>query len=283
MSVDKFNRWFYVGFDPALLYHKAQALSYVLDTPSSYWQWYREHEQQENPWPWNPTHQFTQSLQAELYFTAIHQFEAFLAIIIAIFQPLPHWVYLTTYKPGDMKTAANQLLGRQLRELTNNHTDDKRQFIMTSIYSDMVSDDEQARARWDENLDNAFWLIESMARYYLDGLDAYNSYKHGVRFVPGTIDKWTNIGLERVADHGVAYLKLDNGQIIEISREIYPDESVYFLSVMYQMQETIRETRLYGWLHDLPPKDDSKIHSFLDIPREQIVAWAQKQESKQIR
>ena len=202
---------------------------------------------------------------------------------IAIFQPLPHWVYLTTYKPGDMKTAANQLLGRQLRELTNNHTDDKRQFIMTSIYSDMVSDDEQARARWDENLDNAFWLIESMARYYLDGLDAYNSYKHGVRFVPGTIDKWTNIGLERVADHGVAYLKLDNGQIIEISREIYPDESVYFLSVMYQMQETIRETRLYGWLHDLPPKDDSKIHSFLDIPREQIVAWAQKQESKQIR
>jgi hypothetical protein len=113
-----------------------------------------------------------------LYFAAIHEFEAFLALLLAVFQPLPHWLFLTRgYQPGDMPMKARHLEDDDIAALTNGLCIDGRTCVATAVYNQHQSQDEPAKSRWDENLDNAFSLIKRMAHYYLEGQDAYNSYK----------------------------------------------------------------------------------------------------------
>lgn len=278
MGTDELNKWFYKGFDPSFLYHKTQAISFVLCDLTSYERWRQQQSAQDNPFPWNPSLHFVPALRCELYFTAVHQFEGFLALLLAIFQPQPHWVYLTTYGPGEMRDAAQRLLDGRLEELTGSCYTDKRRFIMATLYGDMMSEDEMVRSRWEENLDNAYWLVECMAHHYLDGLDAYNAYKHGIRVVAGEVNSFTEHGFLHIADDGVAYLKIDGAQVHEVTREFFPKESLYFLSVMCRMQETIRETRLSNLEPEARVGVKVRMHDFLDIPHEQLREWAQKQE-----
>jgi hypothetical protein len=55
-----------------------------------------------------------------LYFAAVHEFEAFLALLLAVFQPMPHWLYLTKgYQPGEMPKKAEKLLAGDITGLTS--------------------------------------------------------------------------------------------------------------------------------------------------------------------
>lgn len=281
MSADELNTWFYQGFDPGFLYHKVQAIRFVLDNLGPYDLWQKQDSPPENPFPWNPDYRFVPALHAELYFTTIHQVEGFLALLLATFQPQPHWEYLTTYSTRDMSDAAQKVIDGKIAELTDSRFTEKRPFIAAAVYSDTISDEEPARSRWDENLDNAYELVEWMARYYLDGRDAYNSYKHGIRVVSGTVDQWTEHGLQRLADNGLAYLTVDGDQVCEVTREFAPEQSLYFMSTMHRMQETIRGTRLKGLRGEAEGKP--RINTFLDIPHEQLREWSQTLESSQPR
>jgi hypothetical protein len=270
---DELNKWFYQGYDPGFLFHKAQAMTFVMGNLRLFGQWRQQHSTEDDAWLWDPSYQFTPALKSELFFTAMHQFESFLALLLANFQVRPHWLYLTEYGPGEMREKAQRLVSGELDVLTNGHCANQRVFVEKAVYGEHEAPDETIRGRWTENLDNVFWLIERMARFYLDGLDAYNSYKHGTRIVASNITQFTTWGLQIVADDGLAYLQVQDGKVDEVSREIFPDEAVYFLATMYRMQQTIRDTRLSTY-EPIPPR----INVFLDIPREQLDKWVKPRE-----
>jgi hypothetical protein len=274
MDANALNRWFYVGYDPGFLTHKAEAVAFVRERLGDFTHWRQRHTPDE--WWWEPDYKFIPALQSELYFAAVHEFEAFLALLLAVFQPMPHWLYLTKgYQPGEMPKKAEKLLAGDITGLTSTQCADGRAIVATAVYNRHVSQEEPAKSRWDENLDNAFSLIERMAHYYLEGQDAYNSYKHGIRIVASDIGQFTASGVrQQLAENGVGYLKVgDDGSISEISLEIFPEESICCLSTMYRMQQTIHETRL----GDYEPVSQPCINTFLDIPNDELNTWANKQ------
>lgn len=279
MDADELNKLFYWGYDPGFLTHKAEAVAFVLEHLGAFTDWRQRRTPDE--WWWEPDYKFTPVLQSELYFAAIHEFEAFLALLMAVFQPLPHWLYLTKgYQPGDMPMKAEQLLAGDMAELTNKQCADSRTFVSQAVYSLHVSQEEPAKSRWDENLDNAFSLIQRMARYYLNGLDAYNSYKHGIRVVADNIGQFTASGVrQQLAKNGIAYLMVENDLVTEVALEIFPEESGYFLASMYQMQRTIHDVRLSAY--EAIPKPCISI--FLNLDNPQLDTWATKQRYLQLR
>jgi hypothetical protein len=208
---------------------------------------------------------YLESLRAELLFTALHQCETFFALLIALYQPLPHWVYLTTYETKEIKQAVEQILAHQIRKLTAGAVAKIRDFVKLSVYGDfvMAADPERA-SRWDENLDNAAWLIERIGGFYLEYDGAYNSYKHGLRVMTGP--HWLGIAPEnpdgtvqgpmriiQLSEDALTYLQkepvreVDGAKEIPISestRAFNPFEASFYLAKMNQMLQTIKATRL---------------------------------------
>ena len=49
-------------------------------------------------------------LSAEIYFTQFQQFEALFALLLAGFQELPHWLYLTQYRTSELKESVKAFM-----------------------------------------------------------------------------------------------------------------------------------------------------------------------------
>ena len=129
------NRRFYDGFDHKFLYRKAQTLMFLVREQERFIEMVKQAEQaHENSTEmpllsqdiedkyferlraevyFTEMHQFevTGRLasgglpRAEVYFTEMHQFEGFFALLLAVFQKLPHWLYLTLYETREIKQA----------------------------------------------------------------------------------------------------------------------------------------------------------------------------------
>ncbi len=103
------NLRFYEGFDHKFLYRKAQTIMYLVNEQERFKEQVKQAEEANEDITSNYLHsqdiddKFFEGLRAEVYFTEMHQFESFFALLIAVFQKLPHWLYLTTYKTGEIK------------------------------------------------------------------------------------------------------------------------------------------------------------------------------------
>lgn len=192
----------------------------------------------------------------------LHQFESFFALLIAPYQPLPHWVYLTVYETRDIEAKVEALVGDDFATLTAGLIPDARSFVQSAIYSSFAPIDprsEESQAQWNLTLDNAYWLIQLMAGRYLRGKDTYNGYKHGLRVISGPAPSTLTVRSEMEgASVGGNTIAIRNS-LIELQkermdtrrwrfhyavREFNPEANFFFLTVMHQMLLSMRDTRL---------------------------------------
>lgn len=85
---------------------------------------------------------FLESLRAEILFTALHQCETFFALLIALFQPLPHWLYLTTYETKEIKQAIDKIVAGNIKELSGGSITNMADFVKVAVYTEIMPSDQ---------------------------------------------------------------------------------------------------------------------------------------------
>ena len=243
------NLQFYNSYDEAFLYRKAETLMLLVDDVEEYKSALLGADSKDFD-----QKKFVETLNAEIHFTEFHQFEAFFAVLIAIFQDLPHWLYLTTYTSREIKEKVNAFLDRDLKIVSNGLVDNSNDFINSAVYAGFISDNEGIVQKWQENIDNIFWFITRLARKYIEGTE-YNAYKHGLRVITGpTFIKFSptgqpDKGFQYSSDHSIRFLELDEiekdrFQVKETFKHFNPVESINHLYFMYGVLETIKSVRM---------------------------------------
>src|SRR5262245_27735046 len=111
---------------------------------------------------------YVESLRAEMFFTALHQCETFFALLIAVCQPLPHWVYLTTYETRDIKQAVERIVAHKIGDLTGGRIKNMRDLIKVAVYCEVMTADPELATRWEENVENAAWLVKHIGEFFLE-------------------------------------------------------------------------------------------------------------------
>ncbi len=240
---------FYRSYDEAFLFRKAETLMRLVDDVEKYKTAVLE-EDGEN----FDQKKFVETLNAEIHFTEFHQFEAFFAVLIAVFQNLPHWLYLTTYTTREIKQKVEAFLEKDIKKASNGFLDNSNEFINTAVYAGFKSDDDTIAKNWQQNLDNINWFITRIARKYLEGTE-YNAYKHGLRVITGhTFIKFSptgqpDKGFQYSSDNSIRFLELDEVeknkfQVKETFKHFNPVESINHLYFMYGILETIKSVRM---------------------------------------
>jgi hypothetical protein len=95
------------------LYRKTRILGRVLNDSDLLLQFHTEDSDPED------RERMRHALAAELLFTEFHQFESFIAMLVAPFQHLPHWIFLNTYSRGMIKENARQFIAGHFGTLSN--------------------------------------------------------------------------------------------------------------------------------------------------------------------
>ncbi len=256
------NVRFYEGFDHKFLFRKAQTLMYLFDQRDQFKDMVaRVDEQSENTSNEYLTgkdidDKYFEGLKAEVYFTEMHQFECFFALLLAMFQKLPHWLYLTTYQPGEIKHAVQKFLEGHIKAITNDLVDTKMDFIVHAVYAEFPLSDTSREA----TLDNLVWFLERLGEKYLEAVDEYNSYKHGLRVLTGPSQFSLRLNDANGVPHGPAYvlgasedafsfLELeDKGEggstVVEVNRHFNPEENFLHLYMMQVLLGEMKKTRL---------------------------------------
>lgn len=230
---------------------------------------------------------YLESIRAEIFFTALHQCETFFALLIALFQPLPHWLYLTIYETQEIKQAVEQIVANRIGDVTSGRTTNIQDFIKVAVYSEVMVADTQLASRWDENIDNVAWLVKRIGEFFLKYDRAYNSYKHGLRVMTGPHQ--LSIGLQnpdgtirgpmhviQASEDSVTYLQRElvrevDGKkeipISEVTKTFNPSEASFYLMKMSQMLETIKATRLMALKGGGPVES---INTFFELDRDKV-------------
>ena len=128
--------------------------------------------------------QVLRNLEVELHCCAFQQFEALLALLLAAFQPQPHWLYLTVYTTAEIKEAAKNLKNGDFAKLTGGKCQDGRTFSQTAMYAGVRPEPALDLQKWTSSLDDVTWFLQMMSGRYLDAPE-FNAYKHWLRVVSG--------------------------------------------------------------------------------------------------
>jgi hypothetical protein len=248
-DAQRLNKHFYRGVDEAFLFSKALTLMEVAEQHEKFLE-----ERSEDPAVSSlKPKKFREALLAEVHFSEFVQFEALLALLMAIYQDLPHWLFLTTYKTSQMKQWAAKLQQAEIVDLTGGAAQTLEQFYDESVYTGYVGTKNDLDTPWSLNIDNIHWLLKNMAGRYLDAAD-FNAYKHGLRVHTGhtalmiTSDTGGR-GISLESDNSLAYLELKpepdgSKRVFLATKHFNPLEALNNLYIMRLMIETIKATRL---------------------------------------
>jgi len=197
---------------------------------------------------------FLNGVAAELHCAALQQFEAVFALMLAAFQRLPHWIYLTSYRTAEIKEKAAALAAGDIDAASGRQCADKDAFIAESIYPGVTPP--EGDESWGRSLSDLSWFLTSMADQYLCSPE-YNAYKHGLRVLPGSARLLVDIS--RGANefrpvlsmkHSVTFLEIeerDNHYAAqEVTKEIDPEDAYQRILVMSSIAENIKNIRLAG-------------------------------------
>ena len=141
---------FYQSYDVDSLYNKAQTLMLVDHEKEAY----KEFVGKIGGDATELDTKYCESMRAEIYFTELHQFEVLFALMIAMYQNLTHWLFLTTYTTQDLKEKIQAFLDNDIAKLTKGRADSSLVFLNQSIYSGFITQDEEKKKRWNDNLSN---------------------------------------------------------------------------------------------------------------------------------
>lgn len=262
--------YFYERYDEHFLFNKISALAFLYESDSE-----RTKEYQSFVYGLKACvaedYDWRKSLAAEIYFSAFQQFEALFALLIAVFQPQPHWVFLNTYTSDSLKKNLNLFLQKEFSELAKGKAETEYDFINHAVYCDLNCENEKL---WSSNLHNIYLVLQIIGQKYLDKLSEYNGYKHGLR-----ISKASEMQLEIPGLHPIVmpdslgYLdadKDDNSEDILIHRlySINPQQSFYEMYLMHRLLRVIKSHRLADLKNDKVPVnsiDPMEMHFFGDL------------------
>ncbi|MBI5189905.1 MAG: hypothetical protein HZA22_04465 [Nitrospirae bacterium] len=267
---DRLNLDFYQRYDENYLFNKADTLFCISEERQTFRTMIESMGRETE----SLTDKYFDALRAEIHFTELHQFECLFALMIAVFQELPHWLYLTTYSTREIKDAVRKYLDGDIDGLTRGSHADEHSLLNHSIYTKMVVTEPDKKENWHKNLDNISWILKRIARKYIEGQE-YNAYKHGLRVMTGKCalyihpdnepEKATCLGS---TDDSLTYLELkdvsEGGETVySTTKFINPLESINHLYVMKAMLETIKATRS-AILNKL---SGAKLNTFMEIDK----------------
>lgn len=269
------NLRFYQRFDDSFLLNKAETLLFVAENYEKYKEFAVANGGSEE----GIDKKFAEALRAEVHFTEFHQFEGFFALLIAMFQELPHWVYLTTYETREIKDKVRAFIDRDIKTVTNGQLNTLDEFVDWSVYSGFISNEPEKAAKWQTNLDNVIWLLKSMAEKYNEAQE-YNAYKHGLRVLTGHTffrvhlsDNPTG-GFGYESDDSLMFLeveKLTEPQNYRVVHEVYkhfnPIESINHIAFMSAVLETVKATRLAR----LKGETDTRLNVFISMNKDEML------------
>lgn len=279
----QFELQFYQRYDESYLFNKAVTVMYAIEQGAEFQQHVQTYVEE---WQGGSlSDKYFSSLKAELFFMTLHQFEAFFALLIAPFQQTPTWIYLTAYTTDEIKAAIRQYFDGDLATLTRGFCrhSEERKFLAEALYQNSTSTLPEHQARWNENLDNAAWLIRRVADRYLTNLKAYNSYKHGLRTViqqnaylrlrpNDAAGNPIGPGIAWSSEEALSFLELketaEGTTVHETTTFFDPTMSFFYLVKLHQMIETIKLTRLAALRGD---PDGPRLNMFLRIDKDDIM------------
>ncbi len=283
------NRTFYQAYDENFLYSKALALTYIAYELGEQQEHFKQQVEKMVGTYEDINDKFFESLRAEIYFTAIHQFECLFSLLMALYQPdLPHWFYLSEYKPGEMREAAELFVNGEIGRLTGVKMS-KRQFVSHAIYSEFTMTG-ISEERWNENLDNISWLLGRIAEQYIKASEhsvgEYNAYKHGLRVMttgPSVLSVQLQSQLNGdptgprfivgASNDAFRFLQMEkdekqNGKIVhQVIKHFSPRESFFFICKMRQMLDMVKRTRLAH----LTGENLNALNTFFDLDKNHVM------------
>lgn len=244
------NIKFYTQYDESFLFRKADTLLFIAEHQEHFREFVTNNGGQEEA----VDSKFIETIRTEVHFTEFHQFEAFFALLIAIFQNLPHWLYLTTYSTRDIKKKVKAFLEDDIKTLTEGNLDSTEAFVNQAIYTNFLPDDQDSRDNWKTNIENITWLLSRLSEKYIAGAE-YNAYKHGVRIMTGPSSlsfKPTGKsegGFSFSSNDSVRFLEIKDDEqdrkiVYETVKHFNPIESINHLLFMAQLLDTMKTTRL---------------------------------------
>jgi hypothetical protein len=243
------DKSFYDGYDPGFILNKASLLMAACKHPNELKAFVAATEG--NPDELDAS--VFQSFVSELHFSVLHQFEVLFALMLAEFQPLPHWVYLTEYQTRDIKKKAQGYLDHDYDLVSAGVCHNQFDLIARAVYPGVVPmTDIEPNLR--DSIADIGWLIEAGAKRYLSSPE-YNAYKHGLRVIPGAMTLMVGLGAERsdftpvismaskitylereVLEEGVGYT--------EVTKEVSADDAYQWVLAMASVAEAITAIRL---------------------------------------
>lgn len=209
------NLLFYRGYDENFLFNKAIALNLVVDNRDEFGEIRVDNEAK------SVDKRFVEGLRGEVYFSQFQQFEALFAILVAIYQDQPHWLYLTTYTNKELKEKIDLFLNDKYGELTGGSVDSLHMFILMSVFAGFgLGEDKEGD--WQTNISDIGWMLKRLAKKYLEATE-YNAYKHGIRTV--------------VSDHKIGFLENNETEFHPIA---VTENAVTFLEAK-QLEKNLRQ------------------------------------------
>jgi hypothetical protein len=265
---------FYSNYDENFIFNKAMSLLSIIKLGDKYTSTV---EGLGMP-PFDINKKHFESLNAEIYFSEFHHFESLFGLMLAIFQGLPHWLYLTTYKTNEIKGKVTAFLNGDILKVTNGQFSNSTDFINRAIYTDCTSSDEEEQKNWQANIDNILWALHRMGRKYLDAKE-YNGYKHGLRVMTGPTSLTIFLGEEPdkassiASDQSLIFLGTqDKGEsgltVYQTIKHFNIIESINHLLIMNMMTSTIKSTRLAV----IKGEPQGHMSTFLSLNRDGLIA-----------
>lgn len=272
-SSKELNLRFYQSLDENFLFNKAGTLAFINENFADF----KAFAEQRGFDFENDEKRYLDVLRAEIYFAEIHQAEVLFALLTALFQPLPHWLYLTTYETDEIRVAVQRWIDKNILRLTNANLKTAREFVQHAVYTGFAPTDSEKAAKWTTNLDNVVWLLDRIGRRYLDAPE-YNAYKHGLRVMTG------GAGLRIYPDghpemaqtvaaspDSFTFLEIrkENGDrvVYETTKLVSPLESYNHLFAMWRMARAIKVTRLAR----LTNQGGVDFPTFFEVDKERIL------------
>lgn len=255
---------FYDGFNHKYLYRKAQTLMFLVNERERFTEMVKQAEETNK----GDTNKYLRSqdiddkyfegLRAEVYFTEMHQFESFFALLMAYFHDLPDWLYLRTYTTDEIKTAIKYYVAGNISAATHGAISTKEQFIICAVYSEYYSDALKENNQWSESIDSIDWFIRRAGERYLEAAE-YNAYKHGLRVLTGHSRLTLQLNDANGNPQGQGFILGDSEDslffpeledkgeggltAVEVTKHFNPKESFEHIEIMQFILDEVMRTR----------------------------------------
>lgn len=247
---------FYETYDSQFLTRKANLLFRLYQEASS------SPQQSNDDASKNERDEYRTLLATELHCTTFHQTEALIALLLAEYQDIPDWVYLTTYRSTEPKEAANAIIDGYI-PIPGTSATNLRQLVKQSVYANWDLGKTKVAAAWEESVDSIMALLQIVSEQFVNGHE-YNSYKHGLRVLLGTAGLAVGPNPAKLEDmhtvaclhHAMTFLQIekhgtDYGAQLT-TKEMKPEYSAEAIGCMGALLEAIRMYRLARATKKLP-------------------------------